>query len=283
MSDTFLSPDLAEVARQLSVLADSQRLHILDLLIQGVHCSSAIATRLDLAPNLVSHHLKVLRDEGLIDVERDPADRRWIYHIPNVQKLTEVQFTLSQFLHPVRIRSRVAGCGPQHGAQPYAPPTHLAIEKEPFMSTNKAKIIFLCTGNSARSQMAEAFMRRYAGDLFEVHSAGLEPRGVNTYTVQVLEEVGIDTSDFRSKSVREYLGHMNFGYVVTVCDHAEENCPTVFLSQGHHYHWSSEEPARFEGNDEETLTKFREVRDLIDAKIKAFAEEYRQEALHRSA
>ncbi|HJW83217.1 MAG TPA: arsenate reductase ArsC, partial [Anaerolineae bacterium] len=89
---------------------------------------------------------------------------------------------------------------------------------------NKTKVLFLCTGNSARSLMAEAFLRKYAGDHFDVYSAGLEPKGINPFTAQVLNEAGIDISGQRSKDVAEYLGRVNFGYVITVCSNAEANC-----------------------------------------------------------
>jgi arsenate reductase len=120
---------------------------------------------------------------------------------------------------------------------------------------NKTKVIFLCTGNSARSQMAEAFLRELAGDRFEVHSAGLEPKGINPYTVRVMDELGISLAGQSSKSVSEYLGKMHFSYLVTVCGHAEKNCPRIFLTQGKHIHWDFEDPAAFEGTDEEKKGK----------------------------
>lgn len=137
----------------------------------------------------------------------------------------------------------------------------------------KAKVLFLCTGNSARSQMAEALLKKYAADHFEVHSAGLEPKGINPYTIRVMEEIGLDLSKHRSKDLREYLGHVHFGYLFTVCDHAEENCPRAFLGVGNHTHWSFEDPAAFEGSDELKLAKFREIRDQIDQRIKNWLQE----------
>lgn len=131
----------------------------------------------------------------------------------------------------------------------------------------KTKVLFLCTGNSARSQMAEAFLRKYGGERFEAHSAGLEPKGLNPYTIQVMEEIGIPLEGHTSKDLRVYLGHVNFGYLITVCDHAEKNCPTTFLGMSHRLHWSFEDPAAFEGSHEEKLAKFRQVRDQIQEKI----------------
>jgi len=134
------------------------------------------------------------------------------------------------------------------------------------------KVLFLCTGNSARSQMAEALLRKYAGDQFDVYSAGLEPRGINPYTVRAMNEIGVDLSGHRSKDVMEYLGRMNFGYVITVCDNAEANCP-IFPFVTTRMHWSFEDPARFEGADEDKLAKFREVRDQIDERIRSWLAE----------
>ena len=138
---------------------------------------------------------------------------------------------------------------------------------------DKQKVLFLCTGNSARSQMAEAFVRTYAGDTFEAYSAGLEPKGVNPLTIRVMNEVGIDISDQSSKGVDTYLGKMLFQYLITVCDDADKNCPTVWPGVNKRMHWSFEDPAKFEGTEEQKLAKFREVRDLMDKRVKTWAAE----------
>lgn len=135
------------------------------------------------------------------------------------------------------------------------------------------RVLFLCTGNSARSQMAETFLRKYAGDRFEAHSAGLEPKGVNPFTIQVMQEVGIDISDHTSKGVDTYLGKVLFQYLITVCDDADKNCPTVWPGVNQRMHWSFEDPAAFKGTDEEKLAKFREIRDQIEQRIKVWLEE----------
>ena len=139
--------------------------------------------------------------------------------------------------------------------------------------SRKTKVIFLCTGNSARSQMAEAFLREYAGDQFEAHSAGLDPQGINPFTIRVMDEVGISLEGQGSKSVSDYLGKTHFPYVITVCGHAEANCPRVFLTQGKHLHWEFEDPAAFDGSEEEKLEKFRQIRDQVDQKIQDWLEE----------
>ena len=130
----------------------------------------------------------------------------------------------------------------------------------------KTRVLFLCTGNSARSQMAEAILRKRAGDYFEVYSAGLEPKGLNSYTLRVLNESGIDTSELRSKALTEFIGKQHFGYLITVCSKAEDKCP-IFPGMGMRLHWPFDDPADFHGNEEETLAVFREVRDQIDATI----------------
>lgn len=131
---------------------------------------------------------------------------------------------------------------------------------------SKAKVLFLCTGNSARSQMGEALLRQHGGEHFEVYSAGLEPKGVNPDTIRVLDEIGLDTQPLRSKNLGVYLGQVNFGYLITVCAEAEKNCP-IFPGISARLHWPFEDPAKFEGNADEKLAKFREVRDQMEARI----------------
>jgi arsenate reductase (thioredoxin) len=132
----------------------------------------------------------------------------------------------------------------------------------------KQRVLFLCTGNSARSQMAEAFLRKLGGAYFEAYSAGLEPKGLNSLTVKVMEEAGYDLGGQYSKGVTEYGGKMFIQYLVTVCDQAEKNCPTTWPGIARRWHWSFADPAAATGTDEERLVKFREVRDQIERKVK---------------
>jgi len=135
------------------------------------------------------------------------------------------------------------------------------------------RVLFLCTGNSARSQMAEAFLRKNAGERFEAHSAGLKPVSVNPLTIQVMQEVGIDISGQTSKGVDIYLGKTLFQYLITVCDDADKNCPTTWPGVNQRMHWSFEDPAAFEGTEQEKLSKFREVRDQIELRIQTWLKE----------
>ncbi len=142
---------------------------------------------------------------------------------------------------------------------------------------DKPKVLFLCTGNSARSQMAEAFLRKYAAEHFEAFSAGLEPIGIHPNTLQVMHEIGADLSRHASKHLSQFLGKVDFAYVITVCDQAEKNCP-IFPGASTRLHWSFEDPAAFEGTPEESLAKFREIRDQIEAQIRAWLVDKRLQA-----
>ena len=141
----------------------------------------------------------------------------------------------------------------------------------------KRNVLFLCTGNSARSQMAEAFLRACAGDLFVPYSTGLQPKGMNPYTVRVMDEIGIRTEGQWSKGIKEYLGKTLFAYLVTVCADAEENCPAVWPGVRYRLHWSFDDPAAFESSDEAKLNEFRRVRDQIDAKITEWVADIRKQ------
>ena len=134
----------------------------------------------------------------------------------------------------------------------------------------KPAVLFLCTGNSARSQIAEALLRRYAGDRFEVHSAGTAPKGIHPLTRRALEEIGIDISGQRSKNVQEYVGRGEIEHLITVCDNAEESCPRAWPGVANRQFWPFEDPAACDGDEQERLAAFRRVRDQIDQRIRAW-------------
>ena len=136
------------------------------------------------------------------------------------------------------------------------------------MTDRPIRVLVVCTGNSARSLMAEALIRHKGGDAFEVHSAGTEPRGVNPLTLKILAEAGIDASWARSKSVTEYLGQQ-FDYVLTVCDEARQVCP-VFPGVHESLHWGYEDPAEATGSEEERLAVFRRVFVQLGERINQF-------------
>jgi arsenate reductase len=133
------------------------------------------------------------------------------------------------------------------------------------MPSSKAKVLFLCTGNSARSQMAEGYLRHVAGDHFEPLSAGIEPKGLNPLAVEAMEEIGIDISKQKSKDVRDFLGQP-IPYVITVCDNAKQRCP-IFPRTYKFLNWSFDDPADAKGSRDEKLAVFRRVRDEIAKQI----------------
>jgi arsenate reductase (thioredoxin) len=134
--------------------------------------------------------------------------------------------------------------------------------------TDRKRVLILCTGNSARSQMAEGLLRHLAGDRFEVASAGVSPTQVRPEAIAAMSELGIDISPHRSKSVDEFTGQ-EFDYVITVCDNANEQCP-VFPSNTKRIHWSFEDPAAVKGDHETRLAAFRRVRDEILERLRLF-------------
>jgi arsenate reductase len=134
--------------------------------------------------------------------------------------------------------------------------------------TDRKRVLFLCTGNSARSQMAEAWLRALAGEVFEVHSAGTEPRGLHPLAVTVMREVGIEIGHQVSKSADPYLGEP-WDFVITLCDHARESCP-VLPGAREQIHWSFDDPADPALPEEQRVHVFRRVRDEIKQRLSQF-------------
>jgi arsenate reductase len=132
----------------------------------------------------------------------------------------------------------------------------------------KLRVLFVCTGNRARSQMAEGFLRQSAGHRFDVYSAGTKPKGLSPITVEVMHEVGIDVSEHRSKSVEEFVSE-DFDYVITVCDVARAACPRFDRSK-RHLHWSVTDPAELEGAGVVSIEAFRAARDELRVRVEEF-------------
>jgi len=129
----------------------------------------------------------------------------------------------------------------------------------------KKRVIFVCTHNSARSQMAEGLLRHLAGDRYEVHSAGTQSTRVNPLAIKAMAEKGIDISQHTSDHIDKYMG-VEFDYVITVCDNAKESCP-YFPTNKTKWHWSFEDPSTATGTEEEKLARFREIREQIEKRL----------------
>ena len=140
--------------------------------------------------------------------------------------------------------------------------------------TDPTRVLILCTGNSARSQIAEGLLRHDGGDSFLVESAGIEPSFVRPDAVEVMREIGIDISGHRSKSIEEFTAQA-FDYVITVCDNAKQSCP-VFSAATSRIHWSIEDPAAVDGVEQTRLAAFRAARDDLRERLQKFIESARE-------
>ena len=133
------------------------------------------------------------------------------------------------------------------------------------------KILVLCTGNSCRSQIAEGYLRHFAGDKAEVYSAGIETHGVNPKAIEIMKRDGIDISGHTSNNIDEYTG-IDFDYLITVCDNAKESCP-YFPTSAVKFHYNFPDPAKATGTEEEVMEQFREVREMIRKYAQNFVNE----------
>jgi len=134
---------------------------------------------------------------------------------------------------------------------------------------SKKRVLFVCVHNSARSQMAEAFLKKYGGSRFEIESAGLEPGKLNPVVVEAMKEIGIDISQNKTKSVFDfYKQGKEYDYVITVCDESQSGACPVFPGRGERIHWGFKDPSSFQGTREEKLTDTRKVRYEIESRIK---------------
>ncbi len=134
------------------------------------------------------------------------------------------------------------------------------------------KILVLCTGNSCRSQLAEGYLRYYAGDKAEVYSAGVETHGVNPRAIATMKEDGLDISGHTSNNISEYLG-IDFDYVITVCDNAKERCP-YFPTKAKKFHYNFPDPAKATGTEDQITKAFKDVRDMIKAYCADFVQHH---------
>jgi len=132
---------------------------------------------------------------------------------------------------------------------------------------NKQNVLVLCTGNSARSQICEAFIRQYGSERFDAYSAGTEPKGLNPLTLKTMAEVDIDVSQHTSKHLNEYLGKMPVHFLIIVCSDADQKCPSIWPGVHQRLLWPFEDPAAATGSEEEKLASFRKVRNQIQAKV----------------
>jgi len=215
----------------LKLLAHDIRWRILLTLAKSDYRVNELVKQIKQPPNLISYHLKRLRLKKLVTERRSSADSRDIYYSLNLDQFSQMYFETGQVLHP-------ALGNPSN--QP-DPETKAFVEKP-------VRVLFLCTHNSARSQMAEGLLRELSRNQVEVFSAGSEPTPIHPLAIKVMSSRGIDLRMHRAKHLEEFLGR-DFDYVITVCDRVREVCP-VFPGDPEQIHWSFPDPAAIEGSQQ---------------------------------
>lgn len=232
----------------LKLLAHELRWRLLEALARSDRRVQELVALVGEPHNLVSYHLRRLRDEALVRERRSAADGRDVYYSLDLDRLKGLYFATGESLHPgISNRPHVAS-RPETG------------------SRQRIRVLFLCTHNSARSQMAESILRHLDGDRVEVCSAGTVVTRVHPLAVAAMAEKEIDIRAQRSKHMDEFAGQ-DFDYVVTVCDNARESCP-VFPGAPERIHWSIPDPSAVEGDEETRLRAFRVASDELMTRIR---------------
>jgi protein-tyrosine-phosphatase len=232
----------------LKLLAHEIRWRILLALAKSDYRVEELVKQIKQPPNLLSYHLKRLRLQRVVTERRSTADARDIYYSLNLDQFRRLYFEAGQSLHPA-LSEPIQQSQPQGEARTYPP----------------IQVLFLCTHNSARSQMAEGLLRKLGGDQVEVFSAGSEPTSIHPLAVKGMSKIGIDLSQHRSKHLNEFIGQ-NFDYVVTVCDRVREVCP-AFPGDPEQIHWSFPDPAAIEGNQQTQEKAFANTASELTTRI----------------
>jgi protein-tyrosine-phosphatase len=223
----------------LKLLAHDLRWKMLTLLARGDYNGQDFMRLLGLPQNLISYHLRKLHEQRLVREHRSTADERQVYYSLDLNTVRSLYQSAGEALHPAL------------GILEAPPPVEVQPDQAP------KRVLFLCTENSARSQMAEALLRYLSQGHIEVYSAGSHPTQVHPLALQVLQERGISTEGLRSKSLDEFVGQ-SFDVIVTVCDRVREACPT-FPGDPDCIHWSFADPAAVEGSLEERHRAFEQT------------------------
>jgi arsenate reductase len=252
MKDTILTMTKA--------LADESRLRLLMSLDGTTLCSCQLTEIFGLAASTVSQQLEILHRAGLVTGHQEG---RWHYYRWSGEEAADHVKAIQAWLR------KLAAGEPTFAADKDRRAVVLQSTDGPCPEEARARVLFICTGNSCRSQMAEGLLRHHAGSRFEVHSAGLAPRPIPDLTFEVMDEIGIDIRSQHPKSIMEYLGKMHFGHLITVCSHAELKCP-IFPGIGTRLYWPTRDPLRAFGTRKMRLKAFRKSRDRIADRIAAW-------------
>jgi ArsR family transcriptional regulator len=223
----------------LKLLADDTRWHLIARLRRSDFQAGELSTLLSLPQNLVSYHLGILRQAGLVQAHRSDADARAVYYSLDLAAL---------------------GAGYAHIGAAMQLPHYWNPATQPA-----ATVVFLCTQNSARSQMAEGWLRHLSSGRISVRSAGIAPQALHPLAIQVMAEAGVDIGYQHAKGL-DALADLAPNVVVTVCDLAREQCPE-WAASPHQLHWSIPDPVRAQGNQETQAQAFRAVRDDLRQRV----------------
>ena len=257
--ENLMIPDNIAV-KLLRAMAHPMRLKILRILSFNEYiCTCDLSTLFDQAQPIVSKQLAILLEEGLI--------AKKIITKPGISGKWHAYSLINE--HKYIIYSIISLFSRQNNPKVE---NLIELEYKERKKMKKPNVLFLCTGNSARSQMAEAILRKKAGEYFKVYSAGTDPKGINPLTIKVMEEAGYDLSKHTSKHYNEFLGKVHMGIQIAVCSQAAEVCPR-FPGVGTKLSWPFDDPVSFEGSEEEKLDKFRITRDAIEKKIDEWLQE----------
>jgi len=244
MPDAILS--LTPPPDFLKLLAHDLRWHLLKALTISDQRAQELAAWVGEPMNLVSYHLKKLRDDGVVTTRRSEADGRDVYYSLDMGRLRGMYQAAGAALHPTL------------GQGDFSPALHVTASR---------RILFVCTHNSARSQMAEGLMRHIAGGQIAVHSAGSHPTGLHPDAIRAMDALGIDIRGQQSKHLHEFDGQA-FDYVITVCDRAREICP-VFPGDGAQMHWGYVDPTKIDDTSERHRA-FDQIARQLSTRIEYF-------------
>ena len=231
----------------LKMLAHDVRWHLVLALAESDRRVQELVERLQRPQNLISYHLRLLRDGNLVRERRSSSDGRDVYYSLNLDFLRSMYLSSGQALHPV------LAC------------VDAQVEVETAVTTTPIKVLFLCTHNSARSQLAEGILRSKGEKHFQVFSAGSEVTHVQPMAIQAAAELGIDISQQQSKHMDQFVGQ-NFDVIITVCDKVREVCP-VFPNDPYQIHWSIPDPVSENQTDEAQMEKFRQAAQELMQRI----------------
>jgi ArsR family transcriptional regulator, arsenate/arsenite/antimonite-responsive transcriptional repressor / arsenate reductase (thioredoxin) len=245
----YLAPGPVPVL--LHLLAHKLRWEMVSLLAHSDYRVYELVSLLSEPANLISYHLKKLRDAQVVRERRSAADSRDVYYSLDLPNLRTELMASGRAIHPA-----LMDLHPVEGIT------------QASDDLSRLRLLFLCTHNSARSRMAEAFARKSGSSLIEAVSAGSHPAHIHPLTVQVMSEHGIDVAHQRPRHVDEVLAEP-FDYVITVCDRAREICP-VFPNSPREVHWSIPDPSSVEGTYEEQLQVFRATAREIEKRMEFF-------------